>query len=133
MGTGTSLQIKAYDQMPPAFGLPTTLMRGAMITTYSPALTADPGQRYYLADFLFDHTNSVSGPTTPGVDCGGFETAIFIKLLVGLGPSGYQCSYLRYPDGIEFPFDAGNILVSVNGSVPATQTTWGQIKGVYRR
>ena len=131
-GNEVPLTLKFYSPMPLDSGLPTTLMRGVMASSYLSPRTADPGQRYHLASFVFDHTNSVIGPTTPGVGCGGFETAIFIKLLVGERP-GPTCAYLSASDDIAYPFDAGNILVSVNGSVPAAQTTWGLIKSAYRR
>ena len=136
-GIGASMQIKDYDFVPPGFPFGVfskTMMRGVLANTYPSGSTTLASQRYHLAHFRFDHTLSVAGPSTPGVSCGGYER----PMIVTIGERGGQiqrvmCSYLRASDGLEFPFEAGNTVVTVNGSLPARASTWGQIKGAYRR
>jgi hypothetical protein len=121
-----------YSFFPAGSGHATSLADGRLTVAYSAATTSVPGQRYFLAQFLFDHSRSVPGPTTPGVNCGGYESAIFIRLLND--PLGaYNCVYVRESDGAERRFEIGNGLVTVNGIVPAERATWGQIKNAYHR
>ena len=109
-----------------------SILRGILMLQYDP-VTADPGLRYFLAEFRFDHTYSVTGPTTPGVSCGGYETPLCF--MFGSEPN----SYLREVDGVEVHFPHGNEVVTVHSGgeclppVPATHSTWGQIKSQYRR
>jgi hypothetical protein len=132
-GTSPSIQIKDYSFMPPGSGIATTVMRGVMASTYPAGRTSLPSQRYFLAAFIFDHTFSVPGATTPGTNCGGFETPIVGQLLTGIINGVWQTSYLRQSDHMEFPFDPGNTFVSLGGAVPVTGATWGGIKAAYRR
>jgi len=111
-----------------------TLMRGLMAVTYSPAPTSLATQRTFLAEFVFDHAISVEGPTTPGINCGGFETPIVIALVIAPPGGGASTVYLG-SDNLEHDFEPGSTSVTVNGSgiVPAATTSWGQIKNAYRR
>ena len=61
------------------------------------------------------------------MDCGGVETPISIRLNEG------ECRYVVIGSDEEFSFMPGNMMVTANGAVPADRTTWGQIKGAYRR
>lgn len=115
-----------------------TLMRGLMAVAYPPA--AGPGptslatQRTFLAEFVFDHAFSVEGPTTPGINCGGFETPIVIGLVIDPPDGTHSTEYLG-PGNLEYGFEPGSTTVTVNGTgiVPAASTSWGQIKSAYRR
>lgn len=126
-----SLQIKDVGFSPPSDPYAQTLMRIVMANSYPNGVaTVSAATRYFLTRFNFDHTFSVTGPTTLGVDCGGFEQSICFKLS--------NASYLTL-DGIEIPFGRVNPApyVSFNGpgacpGVPAKTTTWGSIKGQYR-
>lgn len=129
-----SLMLAGYTPSPAGSE---TLMRGLMAVTYSPlgspGVTSVATQRTFLAEFVFDHAFSVEGPTTPGINCGGFEVPIVIGLLIDPGP-GHSTEYLG-EDGREYSFEPGSTTVTVNGAgiVPAATASWGQIKGVYRR
>jgi len=133
-GTNPSIQIRDYSFYSGSY-YPNTLMRGTLANTYPAGTTANPAQRYFLAEFLFDHLYSVNGPGTPGVTCGGLETTIHVNLLTGDGVDGSgSTTYLRMIDGWEIPFTpSGFTSLTVNGSVPAVSTTWGQVKSAYRR
>lgn len=85
--------------------------------------------RYFVMRALFDHSFSVVGATTPGVDCGGVEQSICIATIVA--------TYLD-ANGIEMNWGmGGNRAATVNGAAgcpasPTTTTTWGAIKSQYR-
>jgi hypothetical protein len=125
-----SLMLAGYSPWPVGSE---TLMRGLMAVTYSSA-TSLATQRSFLAEIVFDHALSVEGPTTPGINCGGFEAPIVIGLLVDPVGVGHSTEYLGQ-DNLEHSFEAGSTSVTVNGSgiVPAATTSWGQIKSAYRR
>ena len=129
------LEITNYDFMIPGTPYPTSVIRTYLACVYPAGATANPAQRYFLVRFLFDHTFSVVGPTTPGVNCGGYETPMVVRLLHDDPslPGGQPTSYVRASDGIELPFDVGVEFLSFNGAVPANATTWGQVKNAYRR
>ncbi len=95
------------------------------MNAYPDGQQSNPAQRQFLVRFYFDHSFSVFGPTTPGTDCGGFETPMVLRLLAA--------SYIRQSTGEEILFDVGNGSLGVNGAVPADRSTWGQIKNTYRR
>lgn len=134
-GNNASIQIKDFSLVNPGTGYSTEIMRGVMANTYPAGMTAVPATRYFLAQFIFDHTFSVVGATTPGVDCGGFETPICVVMLENaLSTSGY----VRVSDGVEYPFgDSVNDHVTTLAqtgcpAVPTKSTTWGAIKSQYR-
>lgn len=142
-GAGPSFQIRQFALMPAGAAYATSLMRGLLVDSYETPVQSNPAQRYFLAEFRFDHMFSVNGTTTPGVDCGGLETPLCFYLLngsdqaAGTGWSGY----VRASDGLEYPFavsSLSDVAATVNGipgcfhvSTPAT--TWGQLKHVYHR
>lgn len=128
-----ALEIKNFATFPPGDPLPylETQMRGLLAVTYS-AATANPLQRYFLGEFLFDHTFSVDGAGTPGSTCGGNDTPVCFAIIQ---PTGY----IRQSDGLEYPFDIGNNFVTYGPTpaagcpaTPARPATWGQIKSQYR-
>ena len=130
-GPTFSTQVKSYSLVVGEDGSP--LMQGVLSSSYPTGRTAVASQRYFLGAFLFDHTFSVPGPTTPGTDCGGFETPMVAELLMGTIDDAWQTSYRRRSDQQHVPFVPGNTRVTVNGSVPAAGPTWGGIKAAYRR
>ena len=131
--SGPSTQIKSFNFFPPGLGYPTNLLRGTLANTYPGGTQALAGQRYFLAEFVFDHTFSVPGNTIPGLYCGGFTQPVVIALLTDPLPGVNTSSYIRTQDGVEVGFLGGNTVVTVNGAVPAEGPTWGQIKSIYRR
>jgi hypothetical protein len=122
-----SLQIKDANFVPPSQPYANTLMRLVLANSYpNGVLAVDPGTRYHLARFVFDHMWSVSGPGTPGLTCGGFEQLMTFKLVYAI--------YLDLAAN-EFPFDRATpqlLTVTWDGAVPARPRTWGQIKSQYR-
>lgn len=96
----------------------------------------DPAQRYFLARWQFDHSNSVNGGGTPGQTCGGVGQPTCIALI---GLSTHPASWVD-TDGVERPWAFANMFVTANDHIgcpglypdPAVNTTWGQIKGQYR-
>jgi hypothetical protein len=129
-GTAPSLQIKKVDFWPPAFSVPQTLMRALLANAYPAGnLVVDPSTRWFLAQFRFDHTFSVVGPTEPNVWCGGFETPICFRVEVASYLTPDQIEYpIAVPGAVTATFDQG-----VCGAVPARPSTWGGIKAQYRR
>ena len=134
-------QLKEYAFVSPGGPYATTIVRSHLVNTYpTRSMTSIATQRYFLAQWIFDHTFSAAGATTPGVDCGGLSTPMCIALLTGWRNSlaGGMTSYLRISDGAEVPFDPGpNTWLWTHGlgpcyAVPAVNTTWGQIKSQYR-
>jgi len=138
-GTNASIQIKDFSFVNPGAGYSTEIMRGVMANTYPGTFTSLPGTRYFLAQFVFDHSFSVNGATTTGTDCGGFETPMCLALLQGaVGAPAGTTSYLRASDGVEVPFDFttnDHVTTLAQGGcpgVPTKSTTWGAIKSQYR-
>lgn len=139
-GALQSVQVKAIDFVPPSdtgSGYLTTNMRCSLFNAYPNGGAGSPNQnpliRYFLMAVVFDHTFSVQGPTTPGVDCGGWAAPVCFKLA--------RANYLDL-SGAEIPFGR-NVLpgasefVTFNGgaactAVPAKAATWGAIKSQYR-
>ncbi len=98
-GTAPSIQIKDVSFVPPSILLPQTLLRITLANVYNGnPQTGDPAKRYFLGRFQFDHGFSVIGPTTPGVDCSGFE--------VPLRFDTYCTSYVD-TQGMEWSFGLG--------------------------
>lgn len=141
-GASASIQIKDYSFVNPGTNYATTQMRCTMANTYPAGATSVATVRYFLTQVIFDHTFSVAGAGTPGTNCGGFETPMCIALFTGTPAPGQRgeegtTSYLRLADGVEVPFDPGNIWLSTGGfsgcpATPSQNKTWGQIKSQYR-
>jgi hypothetical protein len=134
-GTGSSIQIKHYGPVGPSpIFWPATAISVVLANTYPAGNTTLASQRYHLATIVFDHTSSISGPTTPGVNCGGLDQPLLLHFTEPTGQvREILSSYVRM-SGEEFPFDGWNMPpMTVNGSLPARVSTWGHIKGAYRR
>jgi hypothetical protein len=93
----------------------------------------NPATRYFLARFLFDHTFSVVGPTTPGADCGGLEKPVCAHFT--------SASWLNIGGSVETEWAKNSEFVTANdpnndtrcpGATPAQPTTWGSIKAQYK-
>jgi hypothetical protein len=122
-----SVTLVFYQMSPPGLGLPTTLGNGSLgIGSPNHTTTVDPAQRCHAARFTLDFTDSSPGPTVPGVSCGGLNTMVTIRLVPG--KAVWLDSALD-----EFEFEFGNSTLTFGSdAVPASATTWGQIKGQYR-
>lgn len=131
-GALPSIQIKDYS-FDPVSGK----TRAVIANTYPDGnvTQVNPAVRYFLARFLFDHTFSVAGPTTPGVDCGGLATSVCGHIIAD------KASWLTL-DGVEIPWAWQQEFVTANdpanstgcpGATPAAPTTWGAIKHTYKR
>jgi hypothetical protein len=129
-GPLSSIQIKDYS-----YDAGTGKARAVLANTYPAGNTTqiNPTVRYFLARFLFDHTFSVNGPTTPGADCGGLEVPVCALLT--------RASWLT-PGGVEFQWTPGQEFVTSNdpsnsigcpGATPAVDKTWGSLKAQYKR
>jgi len=126
-----SIQIKNFGPPPASFGLPAGAMMAVIANAY-PAGVSDSNAetRYFLASFRFDHAQSVEGVSPDAEHCGGFETPVSFYL---------HAPRVKYVDlsGDEQFFAVGNAIATVHGgagqSLPAATTTWGAIKGQYRR
>ncbi len=129
-GPFTTEEVHAFGYAAPSTGVPANMLSGFVSHTYEARSgPREPTQRYFLARFEFDHTYSVPGVSTPGVDCGGFEQPICIELV----PT--QC-WWRNLLGQQVGFGVGNGAVGFRESctpLPAAPGTWGAIKGQYRR
>jgi hypothetical protein len=99
----------------------------------------NPGQRYLLARWTFDHSASVEGSGTPGVTCGRFEQPMCILMSQANGPGATWTG----TNGIESEWYYDVPYVNTQGHptcpcavdpcpVPAENSTWGAIKGQYR-
>ena len=93
----------------------------------------DPSRRYFLAHWMFDHSRSVEGATTPGANCGGLEVPMCVQLT--------RASWLTL-GGVEIPwlFAQENLRsrnpensIGCPGAVPAENRTWGALKAQYKR
>ena len=98
---------------------------------YETGVVSDPNQRYLLYRVTFDMSGAVEGDTSEGA-CGGLDQTVWIR------PVRSQCSYLDGPGGAgqDVPFDVPQEFVTFGGAsatTPAATTTWGLIKGQYRR
>ena len=126
---GEGLQIKkwTYD---PLTGKTLGIIANAYAQT--PALAPVPTTRYFLAEWNFDHTFSVPGPTDPGNTCGGLEVGVCLAI-----------AYTAWLDmaGQEIPWTVGQSYVTANdpnnsthcpGPVAVQAKTWGSLKSQYR-
>jgi hypothetical protein len=141
-GALASVQVKDVGFVPPSdqgTGYLATNMRVSLYNAYPPGIPATVGTtRYFLERVLFDHTFSVQGATTPGVDCGNWANAICFKMI--------RAHYLLPPDNpLDIPFGRDNggpglpLFVTFNdptfsscSAVPSKPATWGAIKNQYR-
>jgi hypothetical protein len=133
--------IPVFQLAPPGLGYLTTLGNAFLAVSYpSGSSNADPGTRYHLVGFTFDHTFSTAGPT-PGdlSSCGSFERGMCIFAVP------YKCSWLDLA-GNEFAFrgvggtqttqvvyNGGTPDPNCPGAIPARPSTWGSIKAQYKR
>jgi hypothetical protein len=148
-GNAASVQIKAFDANAGVGDLTydPNLRRFVLANAYPAGIsTSLATQRYFLARFLFDHTFSVPGPGTPGVDCGGYENAVCFTLLPGSEPgqpaTGRPWAKVNFLDqaGVTRQLPVGQMFATFNNAgnamgcaaVPAVNKTWGQIKSQYR-
>jgi len=129
-GALASLQIKDYS-----FDAVTGKARAVLANTYPAGNNTqiNPAARYFLAGFQFDHSFSVAGPTTPGVDCGGVEVGVCAHLT--------RTSWLTL-ENVEVQWAWGQEFLTANdpangtgcpGATPAASTTWGNIKHQYKK
>jgi len=130
-GASASFQVKSFTlagadpDLPPGSGL--ILLRNTYPAgNYSSASTV----RYMLGSILFDHFDSVNGTATEPGTCGSLERGVCTAVLPAR-------SFYVTPDDRVVPFTIGNGSVTANGGacspVPASSSSWGQIKAVYRR
>jgi hypothetical protein len=140
-GPVSVLQIKEFKFVDPASIYDATLFRGLLANAYPNGNTTLAANRYFLAQFIFDHTFSVTGPGTPGSTCGGFETPMCVALLQGIRSDTVEGSSTKYAtliDGVEHPFaPSSNNWLTTHGlagcpATPVENKTWGQIKSQYR-
>jgi len=135
-GVGTqSLQIRDFY-----FDAVSGRVRIVLASSYPHGITtSDPNVRCFLGRVEFDHTYSVVGPGVPAETCGGFETDMRLSFLSECNDprfcSGTDVRWLDL-DGIEHEWEIENPTLTFCGScgpTPALPTSWGQIKGQYRR
>lgn len=129
-GIAQSLQIKDYS-----VDAVTGKARAVLANAYPSGIaTSNPAQRYFLARFLFDHSFSVAGATTPGADCGGVEVPVCAHFT--------STAWIELATGVEFEWAKNSEFVTANdpnndtrcpGATPAANTSWGAIKAQYKR
>jgi hypothetical protein len=128
-GNLASVQVKTYDYDP------SSGKARAVVANAYPAGILNPlvGQRYFLMRGLFDHTFSVDGATTPGVDCGGLARGVCAHIT--------RAQWLSLT-GAEVPFAIANEYVTARdpandtrcpGATPTQPATWGSIKAQYKQ
>jgi hypothetical protein len=103
--------------------------------------TTNPLQRYFLARFVLDETYGVTGPTNPGVDCGGLEQGLcfFLSTKSWLDLAGHENVWAvernyvttNGPVSYSFPY-IFNSPDTCDPPVPTRPMTWGAIKHQYR-
>ena len=127
-GSVAQVIVSDFRFVPDGLGYPKSMGRGVLaIVTQEDLLIPNPNLRYHLARFTFDFSHSAFGPGVPGVSCGGLETPMTLTLVP------HRMSYLDAAS-IEHFWAIGNGVITLNGAaVPARPSTWGSIKGQYRR
>ena len=116
------------DYLPPQYAR--TLLWLFLANQYpSGQPAADPAKRYHLVRFVFGHSRSVSGASTPGVACGGLETALQFRAIAAgyLDPVGNEHYWSQEPNPLTSEVRGACVPVA------AVNSTWGAIKGQYRR
>ena len=113
----------------PEAGLPPTTAVVRLRNTYFDIDLPRTGSRH-LGLMIFDHELSVVGEAQSAQTCGGLERSMCLTLLP-------EHCYFVAADGQHVPFEIGNGTITANGgscaAVPASLSTWGQIKSQYRR
>jgi hypothetical protein len=109
--------------------VPSTAGIGMFVISYpNKVMSADPGMRYHLVQFMHDFTYASIGETTPDA-CGGFGNTMTIQLMPN------KVNWLDV-NGVERRWSVGNGTLTFQGvsrnTVPAVAATWGSIKGQYR-
>ena len=126
-----SLQVKDVSFVPDTYA--GTLMRITVANTYpNGVVSVNPATRYFLCNFIFDHSASVDGATT-ATECGNFVDPICFKVSNGtvLDLNSIEYSFSR-PGGVVAASFLPASTVSPCAAVPASAKTWGQIKSQYR-
>jgi hypothetical protein len=107
---------------------PTGLLAGLNFTG---GVVPDPAQRYGLLRFVFDHTNSVAGPSGAGT-CGYVEEPMCMHLTYsGLSNAAHQNVFVALEQEYLSWQDPANAL-GCPGASPAQPKTWGALKATYR-
>jgi hypothetical protein len=129
-GATASTQVKSFTLATPDLGLPAATGVVLLRNSYPFGWTSLATQRYYVGAVIFDHLHSNTGVDGDPETCDGLERGMCLRLL----PAS---SYYVRMDGVQVPFEIDNAFVTANGgtcgAVPAAASTWGQIKGQYRR
>ena len=133
-GAVSSLQIKDVNFVSPSdpSGFPRWNIRVSLYNAYPPGIAVmDPGVRYFLGRFEFEHTYSVPGAGTVGLSCGGFEQSMCFKLAQAeyQDLSGVTRNFGRHPGATYISFNGPEGCV---GPTPTRSTTWGTLKNQYR-
>ncbi len=101
-----------------------------LVSSRYPVTGAPPaGAIRSLVRVVFNHRFSVLGPSDPGINCGGFERNLCLTVHPG-SARWFDAS------GTPVPFDVGQSWLTFRGEcypVPVAPTTWGTIKGQFRR
>jgi hypothetical protein len=128
-GNLQSVQVKAYD-----YDASSGKARIAVFNTYPAGQpTANPATRYFMARAGFDHSFSVDGETTPGVDCGRLAAPICVHGVAAnwLDINGATLAF-AYENEFVNSRDPNN-LSRCPGATPTQPITWGKIKDQYVR
>jgi len=89
------------------------------------------GTRYTFWQVNFDHTYSVVGATTPGVDCGNAADKLCIGMSAAIiGTVRGDAAKLQVKPG-DVNYVTWNTPATCDG-VPSQPATWGKVKSLYR-
>ncbi|HEV8479256.1 MAG TPA: hypothetical protein VGR66_00555 [Candidatus Eisenbacteria bacterium] len=119
---------------------PNPRMNVRLAITYD-NFTPVAGTTYILWSIIFDHSFSVTGPSTPGVNCGGGELPLCIAMTDPTMPNYSDvASGVLALTGIQEPFTFATATdgyitwnggLNCPGAVPTVPATWGRLKGMY--
>ncbi len=120
--------IAQYQFAPAALGFANTMGNGFLAVSYPTGSTStNPATRYHAVRFTFDFTFAVEGPGAAGSTCGGLERPLTLRIV----PE--RAAWLDL-DEVQHEWQLGNSTLTVNGGAdPNTASTWGTIKGQYRK
>ena len=130
-GTQSVLQIKQYN-----YDAGTGKAHSTIANAYPQGGTGttNPAQRYFLARWLFDHTFSVLGPSTPGQTCGGLEVPVCIHMRVAKYNDLATGAEVLWAIGREFATSNDpNNASGCPGATPTLNKTWGSVKALHKR